>query len=72
MTGRTKDLENEAQKWKTKWEESNCALLEMTKTQEVFHQELKQAHDKLLTLTSLCKALQKEIAEIREKHNAKG
>ena len=72
MTGRTKELENEAQRWKAKWEESNGALLEMTKTQEVFHQELKQTHDKLLKLTSLCKALQKEINEIREKHHAKG
>ncbi|CAG7728836.1 unnamed protein product [Allacma fusca] len=67
MSTKTKDLEKEALLWKDRWEKNNEVLLEKTKEQETIHNDLKQAHDKLLRMTSLCRALQTEISSLEKK-----
>ncbi|KAL5010601.1 hypothetical protein ScPMuIL_012906 [Solemya velum] len=60
MTKRIKKLEKEGASWKSKWEGSNRALLEMVEEKTKYDRERLQLQAKIGKLESLCRAMQAE------------
>lgn len=60
-----KKLEKETNLWKTKWENSNGALLEMIADKQKRDKELLNAQQRVLMLEKLCRALQAERNDLQ-------
>lgn len=60
-----KKLEKETNLWKTKWENSNGALLEMIADKQKRDKELLNAQQRVLMLEKLCRALQGERNDLQ-------
>ncbi|XP_038307343.1 gamma-taxilin-like isoform X3 [Canis lupus familiaris] len=67
MTKKIKKLEKDMIMWRTKWENNNRVLLQMAEEKTVRDKEYKSFQIKLERLEKLCRALQAERNELREK-----
>lgn len=65
MSKKIKKLQKETGQWKTRWESSNRALIEMAAEKQKRDQELLTSHQRVLTLEKLCRALQTERTELQ-------
>ncbi|XP_034939496.1 alpha-taxilin [Chelonus insularis] len=64
MTKKNAKLEKETNIWKQRWEKSHVALLEMAADKQSRDAELEKLNHKLTLLQELCKAFQRERAEL--------
>lgn len=67
MTKKIKKLEKETKSWKERWEGANKALLEMVAERGQFEKKLETQTRQNNKLQGLCRALQKEVTELRSK-----
>ncbi|XP_067144887.1 gamma-taxilin-like isoform X2 [Centruroides vittatus] len=65
MSKKIKKLQKETGQWKTRWESSNRALIEMAAEKQKRDQELLTSQQRVLTLEKLCRALQTERIELQ-------
>ncbi|XP_076338552.1 uncharacterized protein LOC143240266 [Tachypleus tridentatus] len=65
MSKKVKNLEKETSQWKMKWENSNRALIDMASEKQKQDQQLIVAHQRILTLEKLCRALQTERNQLQ-------
>ncbi|XP_013792864.1 gamma-taxilin-like isoform X2 [Limulus polyphemus] len=65
MSKKVKNLEKETSQWKLKWENSNRALIDMASEKQKQDQQLIVAHQRILTLEKLCRALQTERNQLQ-------
>lgn len=71
MTKKIKKLEKETKSWKERWEGANKALLEMVAERGQFEKKLETQTRQNNKLQGLCRALQKEVTELRSKEKGK-
>ncbi|CAN7988162.1 unnamed protein product [Ixodes hexagonus] len=67
MSKKIKKLEKETVQWKTRWESSNTALLDLGTEKQKRDKELVAAQQRVITLEKLCRALQLERNELSQK-----
>lgn len=66
MSKKIKKLEKETGSWKSRWENSNRALLEMTEDKQKHDLALMNHHKRVTQLEKLCRALQAENTSLRK------
>ncbi|XP_047494762.1 alpha-taxilin-like [Penaeus chinensis] len=67
MAKKIKKLEKETKTWKERWEGANKALLDMVAERAEFEKKLETQTRQNNKLQGLCRALQKEVTELRSK-----
>lgn len=63
MSKKIVNLEKETHSWKSRWEKSHQALLEMAADKQQKDEELSLASKQVLQLQKLCRTLQEERAK---------
>lgn len=67
MSKKIKKLEKETVQWKTRWESSNAALVDLSTEKQKRDKDLVAAQQRVITLEKLCRALQLERNQLSQK-----
>lgn len=71
MTKKIKKLEKETKTWKERWEGANKALLDMVTERSELEKQLETQVRQNGQLQNLCRALQQQLTELRNKEKGK-